>query len=106
MLVSQRRPCAAAAQSSPSAYASPTLAFSTLVVDANFECMSLQLDKWTAQRAPTFAYEFNDDSAPPRYGLLRHTPGPTGSTAHGRSCKTLPVGPVAPCAAPTGSTAR
>src|SRR5262249_13041021 len=30
-----------------------------------FACPALQIDQETAQRAPTYAYEFNDDNAPP-----------------------------------------
>ena len=43
---------------------SADLAFSTLVSDANFACPALQLDRWTASRVPTYAYQFNDDHAP------------------------------------------
>ena len=46
------------------AYPSPTVAFSALVGDANFACTALQLNQWTSQRVPTYAYEFNDDNAP------------------------------------------
>jgi para-nitrobenzyl esterase len=49
------------------AYASAPEAFSTLVSDANFVCPALQVDRWTSRRAPTFAYEFNDDAAPQRF---------------------------------------
>jgi para-nitrobenzyl esterase len=28
------------------------------------------VDTWTSQQVPTFAYEFNDDNAPPRYAAL------------------------------------
>jgi para-nitrobenzyl esterase len=48
----------------PSVYLSPDVAFSTLVSDANFACPALQLDLWTAKYVPTYAYQFNDDSAP------------------------------------------
>ena len=48
-------------------YASPKAAFSTLVGDANFASTAFQLDRWTADRVPTFAYEFNDDAAPTRF---------------------------------------
>src|SRR5262249_30858127 len=48
-------------------YTSPTLAFSSAVGDANFACTALQQDEWTSQQVPTFAYEFDDDLAPPRY---------------------------------------
>jgi para-nitrobenzyl esterase len=43
---------------------SATGAFTALVGDASFACPALQIDQLTAQRAPTYAYEFNDDNAP------------------------------------------
>src|SRR5215470_17700730 len=43
---------------------SATAAFTTLVGDASFACPALQIDQLTAQRAPAYAYEFNDDNAP------------------------------------------
>jgi para-nitrobenzyl esterase len=49
------------------AYPAPFAAFSTLVSDANFACPALQLDRWTSERVPTFAYQFNDDAAPHRF---------------------------------------
>jgi para-nitrobenzyl esterase len=49
------------------AYPSAEDAFSTLVSDANFACPALQVDRWTARRVPTFAYQFNDDTAPHRF---------------------------------------
>jgi para-nitrobenzyl esterase len=49
------------------AYPSPVAALSTLVADANFACPALQVDRWTSKRVPTFAYQFNDDSAPQRF---------------------------------------
>jgi para-nitrobenzyl esterase len=52
------------------AYPSPPVAFSTLVSDANFACPALQTFRWTSRWVPTFAYEFNDDNAPPRYPPL------------------------------------
>ncbi|HEY2523091.1 MAG TPA: carboxylesterase family protein [Streptosporangiaceae bacterium] len=65
--VSGTRAAAIAAQYPVTAYPSPAVAFSTLVGDANFACPALQIDRWTAARVPTFAYEFNDDNAPARY---------------------------------------
>jgi para-nitrobenzyl esterase len=59
------RAAAIAAEYPPAAYPSPPVAFSTLVGDASFACPALQIDQQTARRAPTFAYEFNDDTAPP-----------------------------------------
>jgi para-nitrobenzyl esterase len=65
--VTDARAAQVAAEYPLNAYASPILAFSALVADANFACSALQVDAWTSQRAaPTFAYEFNDDAAPPR----------------------------------------
>src|SRR5262249_44286689 len=51
----------------PDAYPLPAVGLSTLVGDANFACPALQMDKWTSQRVPTFAYEFNDSAAPERF---------------------------------------
>jgi para-nitrobenzyl esterase len=48
------------------AYPAPDVAFSTLVSDANFACPALQVDSWTSELVPTFAYQFNDDNAPQR----------------------------------------
>jgi para-nitrobenzyl esterase len=68
---------AAIAQVYPTAsFASPTVAFSTLVSDASFACTALQVDEWTSRWVRTFAYEFSDDAAPPRYaplGVATHT---------------------------------
>jgi para-nitrobenzyl esterase len=61
------RAAAVAAEYPPDAYPSPLVAFGALVSDANFACPALQIDRWTAAWVPTFAYEFNDDGAPPRY---------------------------------------
>jgi para-nitrobenzyl esterase len=68
--VSDARAGAIAQEYPTDAYASPTIAFSTLVSDANFACPALQIDKWTSRSVPTFAYQFNDDTAPPRYAVL------------------------------------
>jgi para-nitrobenzyl esterase len=43
------------------------VALSAVVSDANFACPALQVDRWTSRRVPTFAYQFNDDSAPPLF---------------------------------------
>jgi para-nitrobenzyl esterase len=55
---------------------SPDAALSTLVSDANFACLALQIDQGTSQQVPTFAYEFNDDNAPnpyaPPLGVATH----------------------------------
>ena len=60
------RAAAIAAEYPLNAYPAPDVAFSTLVSDANFACPALQVDRWTSERVPTFAYQFNDDNAPPR----------------------------------------
>ena len=61
------RAAAIAAVYPPGAYPLPALGLSTLVGDANFACPALQMDKWTSARVPTFAYEFNDATAPQRF---------------------------------------
>ena len=67
LAVPPERAASIAAEYPLSAYASPGLAFSTRVSDANFACPALQLDTWTARHVPTFAYQFNDDTAPLRF---------------------------------------
>jgi para-nitrobenzyl esterase len=63
--VSKTRASAIAAKYPLNAYPAPVLALSTLVSDANFACPALQVDRWTSsRRVPTFAYQFNDDTAP------------------------------------------
>jgi para-nitrobenzyl esterase len=62
--VSATRASAIAAAYPLAAYPAPVLALSTLVSDANFACPALQVDRWTSERVPTFAYQFNDDTAP------------------------------------------
>jgi len=61
------RASAIAAQYPPAAYGSALGALTVLVSDANFACPALQVDRWTARSAPTFAYEFDDDTAPQRF---------------------------------------
>jgi para-nitrobenzyl esterase len=63
--VTDARAAAIAAEYPPGA--DPEAALSTLVADANFACPALRIDQETAQRVPTFAYEFNDDNAPQPY---------------------------------------
>jgi para-nitrobenzyl esterase len=67
LAVPAARAAAIAAEYPLDAYPSPGVAFSTLVSDANFACPALQVDSWTSRRVPTFAYQFNDDSAPQRF---------------------------------------
>ena len=68
--VTDARAAAIAAEYPLNAYASPDVAFSALVGDANFACTALQMNAWLSRRAPTFAYEFNDDAAPWRYAPI------------------------------------
>jgi para-nitrobenzyl esterase len=62
--VSPARAAAIAAEYPLSAYPAAIVALSVLVSDANFACTALQVDQWTSRRVPTFAYEFDDDTAP------------------------------------------
>jgi para-nitrobenzyl esterase len=62
--VSAARAAAIANEYPLSAYPSPVVAFSLLVSDASFACPALQVDRWTAARVATYAYQFNDDDAP------------------------------------------
>ena len=61
------RTAAIAAEYPLDAYPAPVVALSALVSDANFACPALQVDRWTSTRVPTYAYQFNDDSAPHRF---------------------------------------
>jgi para-nitrobenzyl esterase len=65
--VSAARASAIASEYPPAAYGSAVGALSVLVSDANFACPALQVDRWTSRRVPTFAYQFNDDTAPQRF---------------------------------------
>jgi para-nitrobenzyl esterase len=62
--VSAARASAIAVEYPLNLYPAPILALSVLVSDANFACPALQVDRWTARQVPTFAYEFDDDTAP------------------------------------------
>jgi para-nitrobenzyl esterase len=61
--VTSGRAAAIAAEYPLNASMTPDASLSTLVSDANFACPALQVDRWTSRRVPTFAYQFNDDSA-------------------------------------------
>jgi para-nitrobenzyl esterase len=65
--VSHRIAALIAVQYPLSHYKSPALALSTLGTDAIFSCPTLILDHDLAQYVPTYAYEFNDESAPSPY---------------------------------------
>jgi para-nitrobenzyl esterase len=61
--------------------AAPVLALSTLLSDANFACPALQVDRWAAtRRVPTFAYEFDDGTAPPLFAGPKFPPIATHSS--------------------------
>ena len=49
------------------AFSSPAIALGAVGTDAIFACPALTIDQSISQFVPTFAYEFNDDAAPPRY---------------------------------------
>jgi para-nitrobenzyl esterase len=71
MGVSATRAASIAAQYPVSQYGgSPSFALSVLLSDANFACTALNVDTWTSARVPTFAYEFDDDTAPNPFGAL------------------------------------
>ena len=78
--VSAARASAIAAEYPFSAYPAPFGALSTLVSDANFACPALQVDRWTSKRVPTFAYEFDDGTAPPLFAGSKFPPVATHSS--------------------------
>jgi para-nitrobenzyl esterase len=67
MGVTPARAAAIAALYPPVAPYPSSVPLSIAVSDANFACPALQVDRWTSKHAPTFAYEFDDDSAPQRF---------------------------------------
>jgi para-nitrobenzyl esterase len=69
--VTDARAAVIAAEYPLAGYAIPDLALSALVGDLNFACAAIQQDQWTSRAAPTFAYEFNDDTAPLRNAPIR-----------------------------------
>jgi len=78
--VSAARAAAIATEYPVSSYPVPAIAFSTLDSDAWWACPALQMDVWTSQRVPTFAYEFDDDNAPARY--FPNFPPPVAAATH------------------------
>lgn len=50
-----------------SAFASPSVALGAVGTDAIFACSALKANQWTAKYVPTYAYEFNEDTAPQPY---------------------------------------
>jgi para-nitrobenzyl esterase len=63
--VSAARASAIAAEYPLAAYPDGDFALSVVVSDANFACPALQVDRWTSTRVPTYAYQFDDGTAPP-----------------------------------------
>ena len=45
-------------------YAKPVLALAAVITDQTFACTARQVDRWTSEYVPTYAYEFNDRNAP------------------------------------------
>ena len=37
--------------------------------DANFACPAVEVNRWTSEHVPTYAYEFRDDAAPERFDI-------------------------------------
>jgi para-nitrobenzyl esterase len=68
--VSAARAITIAAEYPLADYPLPDVAFAELVSDANFVCPALHVDRWTEERVPTFAYQFNDNNAPERFAPL------------------------------------
>ena len=62
----------------------------------NFACTAMQVDRWTSARVPTFAYQFNDDTAPQIFA----GPGFPPIATHSAEIQYLFDQPNAPFAAP------
>jgi para-nitrobenzyl esterase len=80
--VSATRAASIAAEYPVTSYPLPAIAFSTLDADASWACPALQMDLWTSQRVPTYAYEFDDDNAPARYFPPFPYPPPIAAATH------------------------
>jgi para-nitrobenzyl esterase len=80
--VSPARAASIAAEYPVTSYPLPAIAFSTLDADASWACAALQMDLWTSQRVPTYAYEFDDDNAPTRYFPPFPYPPPIAAATH------------------------
>jgi para-nitrobenzyl esterase len=80
--VSSARAASIAAEYPVTSYPLPAIAFSTLDADASWACPALQMDLWTSQRVPTYAYEFDDDNAPARYFPPFPYPPPIAAATH------------------------
>jgi para-nitrobenzyl esterase len=94
--VSASRASAIATEYPVNAYPLPVLALSTLVSDANFACTALQVDRWVSRRVPTFAYQFDDGTAPPLFA----GPGFPPIATHSSEIQYLLDQPNAPFATP------
>jgi para-nitrobenzyl esterase len=94
--VSATRASAIAAEYPLASYPLPVFALSTLVSDSEFACPALQVDRWTSAHVPTFAYQFNDDSAPQIFA----GPGFPPIATHSAEIQYLFDQPNAPHAAP------
>ena len=70
------------------------MGFSILVSDASFAYPALQVDRWTAGREPTYAYQFNDDHAP--LNIASPGPSPLPLATHGTELPYLFDQPNAP----------
>ena len=98
--VSDSRASAIAAEYPLAPIRQRSVALSTLVSDANFACPALQVDRWTAPRVPTFAYQFNDDTAPQIFAGPKFPPIAT----HSSEIQYLFDQPNAPYATPLNAT--
>ena len=98
--VSASRASAIAAEYPLTAYPAAIVALSGLVSDANFACPALQVDGWTARRVPTFAYQFDDDTAPQIFAGPKLPPIAT----HSSEIQYLFDQPNAPYATPLNAT--
>ncbi|HET6937636.1 MAG TPA: carboxylesterase family protein [Nocardioides sp.] len=98
--VSAARASAIAAEYPLAAYPDGDFALSVVVSDANFACPALQVDRWTSARVPTYAYQFDDGTAPPIFTGSPFYPVAT----HSSEIQYLFGQPNAPHAAPLDGT--
>jgi len=98
--VSTSQASTVAAEYPLAAYPVPVLALSALVSDANFACPALQVARWTSHWVPTFAYEFDDGTAPPLFA----GPGFPPIATHSSEIQYLFDQPNAPFATPLNTT--
>jgi para-nitrobenzyl esterase len=98
--VSAARASEVAAEYPLAAYPIPQFALSAVVSDANFACTALQVDQWTSRKVPTYAYEFDDGTAPPLFA----GPGFPPIATHSSEIQYLFEQPNAPYATPLNPT--